>query len=28
MFSCGVFLFAMIINIGVNRWGGSWWSHR
>jgi len=28
VFSSGVFLFTMITNVGVNRWGDSWWSSR
>jgi len=28
MFSCDSFLFAMITNVGVSRYGDSWWSCR
>jgi len=28
MFSCDVFLFAMITNVGVSKCGDSWWSYK
>jgi len=28
MFSYGIFPFAMITNIGVSRYGDSWWSFK